>query len=181
MATDHLQDKPYKRDHPQIDVLSWCALVESVRIHGNRVLILNDIYVRAQSSQERCYGNQVAFPWKPTLAFRIDLKFGRGCGRFPNAIVSYALKYIIVPPGLNRFESEDGAMWHLHNQVPVTTCVDAFSSLAPVDVGGGVAWRLTEEADNALLHHLLVGRGECYPRGIWKTVKGEVSVWTAVL
>ena len=73
-----------------------------------------------------------------TLTFGVDLQLGGGGRRFPNAIVSYALKHIVVPPPLNRFKPEDRAMRHVHNQV-ITAAVDALSSLAPVDVGGGVS------------------------------------------
>lgn len=59
-------------------------------------------------------------------------------------------------------------MWHVVHRVAMASGGrrDAFATFAPVDLRSWISRSLAEEADDAILSHLLILRCSCYLRSI---------------
>ena len=106
---------------------------------------------------------------KPQLTFSclVDGQVRHSLDGLPDSVLGDAREVAAVAPIADRVDAQHRAMRHLVDEVALATVTDAAPALAPVDIRGGVARSLAEEADGLLVQNLLVLRGERDTWGIW--------------
>ena len=105
----------------------------------------------------------------PTLSLRVHFQLCRRRCRLSDPILSHALERAVVLLGFGRLDAQHGALGHAERDVALVGGRQALAPPPPVNLRGGVARRLAEEADDAVVGDFLVLRGD---RDLWRICGG---------
>jgi hypothetical protein len=104
------------------------------------------------------------------MSFRIDIEFGRSHRLFADSIVGDTLKYAVIALGLDGLDAQDGAVWHVHRNVSITSGRNSLAAFSPEYFRRRIAGRLAKEADRASVDDDLIARRQ---RDLWSICKAR--------